>query len=242
MPKSGSVVLVGAGPGDPGLVTVKGLAAIRAADCLVYDRLVSPELVAEAREGCELVDVGKSKGRHSCPQEEINAVLIEKASEGKRVVRLKGGDPFVFGRGGEEALALRAAGIAYTVIPGVTSAVAGPAAAGIPVTHRGLARSLRIVTAHGADGNLPDFDFSLMARGDETCVFMMGLSRVGDLAAKLIAAGRSAATPAAVVSSATLPGQRTVRGTLSDIAARVEEAGLPSPAVFIVGAVAELDL
>lgn len=242
MPVQGSVVLVGAGPGDPGLVTVKGLAEIRKADCLVYDRLVSSELIAEAKEGCELVYVGKGKGLHSRPQEEINRLMVDKARAGLRVVRLKGGDPFVFGRGGEEALALRAEGVAYSVVPGVTSAVAAPSAAGIPVTHRGLSSLVRILAAHGADGKLPDIDFEMIAREKGTCVFLMGLTMIGDIAQRLIAAGRGAYTPAAAISSATLPSQKTVRGVLADIASRVDEAKLVSPVVFVVGEVAELEL
>lgn len=242
MQSPGEVLLVGAGPGDPGLITVKGLEAIRKADCIVYDRLVSKELLLEAKEGCELIDAGKAKGHHALKQEEINALLVAKAQEVARVVRLKGGDPFVFGRGAEEMLALREAGISCKVISGVTSAVAAPAASGIPVTHRSYASGVRIITAHGAEGQMPDLDFESMAKGNETCVFMMALSRVSEIARRLLSAGCSASTPAAVVSSATLPSAQTVRGTLANIGELIERESLKSPAVFVVGAVAELNL
>ena len=239
MSACGEVVLVGAGPGDPGLITVKGLTAIREADCIVYDRLVSPELLKEAKPGCELVYVGKETHNHTLPQDEINALLAERAERGLRVVRLQGGDPFVFGRGGEELNDLRSRGIGCSVIPGVTSAIAGPAAAGIPVTHRGVARSFHVFTAHDRNDALADIDFEALVRTGGTSVFLMGLSLVGEIAGRLASAGAAASTPVAVISQATLSGQREVRGTLADIAARVAEAGLASPAVIVVGDVVE---
>lgn len=233
------VVLVGAGPGDPELMTLKGLKAIRAADCIVYDRLVSPELLGEAKPGCELVYVGKETHNHTLPQEEINALLAERAGRGLQVVRLKGGDPFVFGRGGEELNFLRARGIPCAVVPGVTSAVAGPAAAGIPVTHRGVASGFHVFTAHDRNDALADINFAALVKAGGTCVFLMGLSLVGEIAARFASAGAAPVTPVAVISRATLPEQREVRGTLADIAARVGEAGLVSPAVIVVGGVVE---
>ena len=160
----GLVSLVGAGPGDPGLLTVKGLACLQEADCVVYDRLASPELLACTKPGCELIYVGKQAGNHTMRQEEINLLLVQKAGQYERVVRLKGGDVYVFGRGGEEAACLREHGVPFQVVPGVTSAVAGPAYAGIPVTHRGVARGLRVMTAHDRAGGLAQLDFAAMTR------------------------------------------------------------------------------
>lgn len=237
---AGLVTLVGAGPGDPDLITVKGLSSIRAADCLVYDRLVSPALLKEASAECELVYVGKESGHHTLPQDEINAFLAAKAMVYDRVVRLKGGDPFVFGRGGEELEYLSRLGIRASVVPGVTSAVAAPGAAGIPVTHRGVASGFAVVTAHARDNEPLSLDFSKMTDPARTYVFLMGLARVQELADGLVAAGREPTTSAAVIASATLPEQRSVFGTLADIASRVAAANLASPAVLVVGAVAGL--
>lgn len=235
----GTVHLVGAGPGDPGLITSRGLDLLRRADVVVHDRLVGPELLREARPGAELVDVGKGPGHAALPQEEINRVLVEHAVRGRRVVRLKGGDPFVFGRGSEEVAACRSAGIAAEVVPGVSSAIAGPAAAGIPVTARGIARSFAVVTAHqaGPDGDLPDL--TALAAVD-TIVVLMGRASLDRLAARLIAAGRDAATPAACIQSATTPEQRVTRGTLATIAAAAERDGLEAPVVTVIGAVAAM--
>ena len=234
----GSVTLVGAGPGDPELITVKGLAAIRAADVLVYDRLVSPALLEEAKAGCECIDVGKASGNHTLPQEEINRLLVSKAQAGARVVRLKGGDPFVFGRGGEEMAFLVANGIPCSVVPGVTSAIAAAESVGIPVTHRGVSTGFEVVTAHGCGGQaLSEADFHRLADGRRTVVFLMGLARIADLAASLVAAGRAAATPAAVIGSATTADSRCIVGTLADIAVLTEESGIDSPAVLVVGEV-----
>jgi len=268
MSAPGTVYLVGAGPGDPGLITVAGLDRLKEADVVVHDRLVAPALLKEARPDAEIIYVGKSsvaqgpspeplgagapnhKSESSHDQEPINRLLIEKAREGKRVVRLKGGDPFVFGRGGEEAEALRAAGIPFEVVPGVTSAVAVPAYAGIPVTHRGIASTFAVITGHEAedgrwkkeDGSgLPTvIDWAKLATAVDTLVFLMGTKTLPDIVDKLIENGRAAETPAAVIRWGTTLEQRTVTGTLKDIAARVEEAGLTPPAITVVGEVVRL--
>ncbi len=234
------VILVGAGPGDPGLLTVKGREALCSADCIIYDRLASPKLLSLAKEGCELIYVGKENHHHVCPQDKINTLLVEKAKQYNVVVRLKGGDVYVFGRGGEEALFLREHGIDFEVIPGVTSAIAGLAAAGIPITHRGIATGFHVLTAHGKEDRLSNIDFSKLTDETETCVFLMGLSHVREVAQKLILAGRRADTPAAVISCATTQMQRSCIGTLSDIADKVERKQLISPAIIVVGNVVSL--
>ena len=239
---TGFVWLVGAGPGDPGLITVKGAQLLESCDCIVYDHLVAKRLLEMRKEGCELLFVGKEKGRHSMAQEQINELLIEKAREGRKVVRLKGGDPFVFGRGGEEAMALNAAGIPWQVVPGVTSAVAAPAAAGIPITHRQVSRSFHVITGHTKkDGGLPE-DFNHLGQCGGTLVFLMGLSHLEEIAQGLLAQGMRADMPAAVIQEGTLPSQRTVRGTLADIAGKVRDAGLKAPAVILVGETAGICL
>lgn len=240
-PGAGKVYLVGAGCGAADLITVRGLRLLERCGAVVYDDLLSMELLDAAPEGAERIYVGKRRGRHSMAQEDINALLIAKAREGKTVVRLKGGDPFVFGRGGEEALALQAAGIQWEYVPGVTSAVAVPGAAGIPVTHRGVSRSVHVATAHTADSpdGLPS-GLEELARLEGTLVFLMGLSRLEEIARRLMAAGLSPETPAAVVSGKNAP--RAVRGTLGDLAERVREAGLEAPAVIVAGGTAGMDL
>ena len=235
----GTVYLVGAGPGDPGLITVRGLGALRAADVIVYDRLVGGGLL-DLASGAERVYAGKSARRHAMTQGQINRLLVSRAKRGETVVRLKGGDPFVFGRGGEEAVALAEAGIPFEVVPGVTSAIAGPAAAGIPVTHRDAAASVAIATAHEAPGKAGSrLDWSAIARADTT-VLMMGVERLADATAALIEAGKPRSTPAAVISSATLPTQRTVTAPLSRIATAARRAGVKPPAVTVVGEVVAL--
>ncbi|TMB98462.1 MAG: uroporphyrinogen-III C-methyltransferase, partial [Chloroflexi bacterium] len=204
-----AVALVGAGPGDPGLITVAGLERIREADVVVYDRLVNERLLRDARPEAERIYMGKVAGEGAHDQEAINRLLIEKAREGKRVVRLKGGDPFVFGRGGEEAVALREAGIDFEVVPGVTSAVAVPAYAGIPVTHRGLASSFAVVTGHEAEPSPPaplscageggNIDWGKVATAGDTLVFLMGMKTLPEIVDKLLGAGRQPDTPAAVI-------------------------------------------
>lgn len=234
--EAGAVHLVGGGPGDPGLITARGLELLRTADVIVHDRLIGPELLHEARPGADLIDVGKGPAHAPYSQQEINEVLVAEARRGKTVVRLKGGDPFVFGRGSEEAAACRAAGISVFVVPGVSSAVAAPAAAGIPVTARGLARSFAVVTAHGADGVT---DVSALASVD-TLVILMGREALGALAGQLLAAGRSPETPAACIQSATTPAQRVTRATLATIAEAAERDGLEAPVVTVIGPVAAL--
>jgi uroporphyrin-III C-methyltransferase len=239
--RSGRVVLVGAGPGDPDLMTVRGLRCLRQADAVLYDRLVSREILAEASPTAELISVGKEAGKetgHSqWGQEDINALLISLAREGRTVVRLKGGDPFVFGRGAEEALACRAAGVPCEVVPGVSSAVSVPALADIPVTHRGVAGSFAVVTGHCMGGDR--LDWSALARID-TLVVLMGLARLPEVAALLQSHGRAADTPAAVIANGSRPDERVVVGTLADIAVRAAEAGLRAPATIVIGEVVRL--
>ena len=234
----GTVHLVGGGPGDPGLITARGLELLRRADVVVHDRLVGPELLAEARPGAELVDVGKGRGHAALTQEEIDRLLVERARAGRSVVRLKGGDPFVFGRGSEELEACRAAGVSCEVVPGVSSAIAGPAAAGIPVTARGIARSFAVVTAHQA-GESPAADLAPLA-GVDTLVVLMGRAGLPDFTAALIAAGRNPATPAACIQSATRPDQRVTLATLGTIAQAAERDGLEAPIVTVIGEVARM--
>ena len=240
-PGMGKVYLVGAGCGAADLITVRGLRLLERCGAVVYDDLLDQALLDAAPEGAEKIYVGKRRGRHSMAQEDINALLIAKAREGKQVVRLKGGDPFVFGRGGEEALALQAAGIAWEYVPGVTSAVAVPGAAGIPATHRGVSRGFHVVTAHTADSpdGLPSH-LEELARLPGTLVFLMGLSRLEEIARRLIGAGLPGDTPAAVVFGKNAP--RAVRGTLENIAERAREAGAEAPAVIVAGGTAGMDL
>jgi uroporphyrinogen III methyltransferase / synthase len=235
----GRVVLVGAGPGDPELITVRGLGWLRRAEVLVHDQLVSPALVDEAPPTALRIFAGKSGGRHCVAQSAINALLIHHAEAGRLVVRLKGGDPFVFGRGGEEALACLRAKIPVEVVPGVSSAVAVPAAAGIPVSHRGLGSSFAVVTGHEDPAKPePTVDWARLATAVDTLVILMGMSALRTIAPRLIAAGRDAETPAAVIEQGTTATQRTVTGTLGNIASRA--AHLQPPAVIVIGAVAGL--
>jgi uroporphyrin-III C-methyltransferase len=234
----GTVHLVGGGPGDPGLITSRGLDLLRTADVVVHDRLIGPELLREARTDAELIDVGKGPGHAPFSQREINGLLVARARLGRTVVRLKGGDPFVFGRGSEEAAACREAGVPVYVVPGVSSAIAGPAAAGIPVTARGLARSFAVVTAHNAaDGEAPDLRG---LAGVDTLVILMGRAVLGAIAEQLVSAGRDPETPAACIQNATLPSQRITRATLATIAAAADRDGLEHPVVTVIGAVAAL--
>lgn len=237
---AGTVVLVGAGPGDPGLITVKGLQEIREADCIVYDRLASPELLEEAKPGCEKIYVGKASSNHTMKQGEINQLLVQKSMEHRKTVRLKGGDVYVFGRGGEEGLFLKEHGVPFEVVPGISSALAGPAYGGIPITHRGKALGFHVVTAHDRNDELADLNFQAMANSKETCVFLMGLSKVGEIADKLKGAGMPGSTKAAVISHATTPSQKTCVSDLDHLAAKVAQAGLSSPALIVVGEVVSL--
>ncbi len=237
----GSVILAGAGPGDPGLITVKSLEALRTCDAVVYDSLASQELLKEVPLGCEKIYVGKRAGHHSMKQEEINRLLAEQAGLGRKVVRLKGGDPFVFGRGGEEVAELQKEGIPFEVIPGVTSAVAALASAGIPITHRGMSRSFHVMTGHTRENGVPE-DLEQFGRLSGTLVFLMGLNHLEEICDCLIRQGREKNTPAAVIQSGTLPDQKTVRGTLGDIKEKCREAGIGSPAIIVVGEVAGLHM
>ena len=235
----GRVDLVGAGPGDPGLLTLNALRALQAADVVLHDRLVSAEVLALSRREAELIPVGKAAGFHSVPQDEINALLVEHARAGRRVVRLKGGDPFVFGRGGEEIEVLAAHGIAYRVVPGVTAAVACGAYAGIPLTHRDHARGVRLVTAH-CQSALDAVDWASLARERDTLAIYMGVGSVQRVEAELLAHGQSPTTPVAFVENGTRADQRVIVGTLRGSAALAAEAAVKSPALLIIGAVAAL--
>lgn len=237
----GIVYLVGAGPGDPGLLTVRGRRLLEAAEVVVYDRLAAAGLLSYAPAGAELIDVGKAPGAHSYGQEAINRLLIEKGRSGKRVVRLKGGDPLLFGRGGEEALALREAGVAFEIVPGVSAALAAPAYAGIPVTHRGLAAGVTILTGHEMEGKAEAgrIDWPGIARCGQTLVILMGMANLRDIAAILLTQ-LDPETAAAIIEKGTMPEQRTVQGSLCRLVELAEAAGLGSPAVIVVGAVAGL--
>ncbi len=238
-----SVYLVGAGCGDPELITWKGLKLLRKCDVVLYDDLVAEKLLEETKQDCEKIFVGKRFGRHSMPQKEINELLVEKAKEGKTVLRLKGGDPFVFGRGGEEVLVLQAEHIPYEVVSGVTSSIAVPAAAGIPVTHRKTARSFHVITGHtAAEGETTlTENLETLAKLEGTLVFLMGLHHLEDICEGLLSGGKKADTPAAVISKGTTPQQKTVKGTLADIAEKVREAELEAPAVIVIGETAGYD-
>lgn len=234
-----NVYLVGAGPGSPELITVRGLELVRAADVLVHDQLGTAEFLTMAKEGCELYDVGKFAGNHKVSQDEINELLVQKARENKLVVRLKGGDPFVFGRGGEEMLYLAEHGIASEVVPGVTSAISAPCYAGIPITQRGYTASLAIVTGHEAAKEGTDIDWQALAKIG-TVVFLMGVKNLPLITKNLIACGRSPQTPVAMIQNGTYPSQKTITGTLADIVGIAEEAQIKPPAVTVVGEVVEL--
>jgi len=234
-----NVYLVGAGPGSPDLITVRGLELVRAADVLIHDQLGTAEFLAMAKEGCELYDVGKFAGNHKVSQDGINELLVEKARENKLVVRLKGGDPFVFGRGGEEMLYLAEHGIASEVVPGVTSAISAPCYAGIPITQRGYTASLAIVTGHEAEKEGTDIDWQALSKIG-TVVFLMGVKNLPVITKNLMDCGRSPQTPVAMIQNGTYPSQKTVCGTLADIAQIAEAAGIKPPAVTVVGEVVAL--
>jgi len=240
-PGAGSVALVGGGPGDPELITVRGRRLLAEADVVVTDRLAPRALLDGLAAGVEIIDCGKSAHRHNLTQDEINAVIVDRARRGSRVVRLKGGDPFVFGRGGEEVAACLAAGIDVQVVPGITSAIAAPAVAGIPVTHRGLAADFAVVSGHRDPGRAEaGWNWAALATGPATLVVLMGMEGLAGIAAELIEHGRPGNTPAAAISRATLPGQQVVRSTLAELAAEVRRAGVGAPAVVVIGAVAAL--
>ena len=236
----GIVHIVGAGPGDPELMTLKALRLIQEADVVYYDRLVSDEILALIRRDADRVPVGKSKGDHSVPQETIHELLIASAQEGKRVVRLKGGDPFIFGRGGEELEAVRAAGVAATVVPGISSALGCAAAAGLPLTHRDHAQSLTFVTGHAKAGGVPDLDWGSLARPAQTVVVFMGVGTSATIAEKIIAAGRAPSTPVAVIENGTRENEIRVFGTLAELPHLIQRAGIKGPALLVIGEVAGL--
>lgn len=237
---NGKVYLVGAGPGDPGLITVKGKECIEKADVIVYDYLASPTLLAMAPEGAEIIYVGKKGGDHTLAQEGINALLVEKAKQGNVVTRLKGGDPFIFGRGGEEAEVLVEAGIPFDIVPGVTSAIAAPAYAGIPLTHRKFTATLTLVTGHeDPEKEESNIDWSAVSKSG-TIVFLMGVKNLPLIVKRLVDCGKSVDTPVALVRWGTTPDQQTVAGTLETIVDRVREAGLKSPSIIVVGEVVTL--
>ncbi|CAN5121720.1 uroporphyrinogen-III C-methyltransferase [soil metagenome] len=228
----GRVTLVGAGPGDPELLTIKALKALRAADVIVHDGLVSDEILDLAPHGARRINVAKRKSRHTLPQDDVNQLLVALALEGLTVVRLKGGDPFLFGRGGEELAACRDAGVDCSVIPGVTAALAASAGAGAPLTHRGSAQAVTFVTGHAAHGE-PDLDWASLARPNQTVVVYMGVSTAALISERLIAAGRATTTPALIVENASRPDERRILTTLAKLA--VAAAGLKGPALLMVG-------
>jgi uroporphyrin-III C-methyltransferase/precorrin-2 dehydrogenase/sirohydrochlorin ferrochelatase len=240
-PHQGKVAIVGAGPGDPDLLTFKALRAMQAADIVVYDRLIGDDILDYVRRDAERVFVGKAKGCHALPQDRINQLLIDRARAGQMVVRLKGGDPFVFGRGGEEIEALRAADIAVEIVPGITAATGCAAAAGLPLTHRDHASAVTFVTGHGSEGE-PDLDWPALAALDHTLVVYMGLSTAGVIAARLIDHGKQPDTPAAIVENGTRPNQRVVTGTLAQLETLVAQHAINGPALIVIGDVAALAL
>ena len=234
--RPGHVALVGAGPGNPGLLTVRGLELLRQADAVVFDRLAIPAIPLDLSERTQLINVGKEPGHHPVPQDDINKILLRLARDGKRVVRLKGGDPFVFARGGEEMMVLRSNGIACEVVPGITAGIAGPAAVGIPVTYRREAVRLTFVTAH--EGGTPQVRWDLLAQDQHaTLVGYMGVSNLAEIRTSLLAAGMRGDTPAAIIEQATLPGMRSLRTSLAELPDAAKRAGVRSPAIFVIGGV-----
>lgn len=236
----GKVYLVGAGPGDPDLLTLKGKNCLEQAEVILYDRLVSAELLEHAAQSAELIYVGKQAGKHCANQREIEQLLVRKAREGKMVVRLKGGDPFVFGRGGEEAAALKRAGIPYEIVPGVSSAFAAPAYAGIPVTHRSYASSVAIVTGHMTSKSNGPVKWSELTRSVDTLVILMGLHNLREIMHRLLESGCEPQRPVALIHAATRPSQKSLLGTVQAIADLADQTKLQSPTVIVVGEVVRL--
>jgi uroporphyrin-III C-methyltransferase len=244
-PKPGRVYLVGAGPGDPDLITVRALDLLRRAEVIIYDNLVNPVLIEESKPGAKIIYAGKRAGSHSISQEGINSLLVQFGQAGRQVVRLKGGDPFVFGRGGEEAEALAAAGIPFEIVPGISSAVAVPAYAGIPLTHRDFASSFTVLTGHEKAGATTEtgrepLPWEALVKLGGTLVFLMGVGQLPDMVTNLIAAGKPADTPAALIEWGTTPQQKTVTGPLSGIVELAARAGIKPPAVTVIGPVVSL--
>ena len=237
VPTAGRVILVGAGPGDPELLTIKALRAIQAADVIFHDKLVSAEILALAPRSTALVPVGKTRGDHSVPQGEIHDRLIAAARQGLVAVRLKGGDPFVFGRGGEELDAVQAAGLAVSVVPGISSALGCAASAGIPLTHRDHAQAVTLVTGHAKAGGVPDLDWAALAKTRQTVVVFMGVGTSPAIAEHLIAAGRAGDTPVAIIENGTRTNEIQVRGRLDRLADLIASSGIKGPALLIIGEV-----
>ncbi len=242
MENKGIVYLVGAGPGDTQLLTLKGEKRLKNCEVLIYDRLASEDFLELVPPECEKIYVGKVVGNHSLKQEDINQIIVQKALEGKRVVRLKGGDPFVFGRGGEEINSLTEAGIGYEVIPGITSAIAAAAYAGIPVTHRGISRSFHVITGHTMEGDESVPDFENLAKIEGTLIFLMGMGNLEMITKSLIEHGKDANTPVALVSNGTTKDQRVVKGTLLNIVSIGAREQMKAPAIIIIGYVVELEM
>jgi uroporphyrin-III C-methyltransferase / precorrin-2 dehydrogenase / sirohydrochlorin ferrochelatase len=233
----GFVSLVGAGPGDPGLLTVRGLRALQRADVILSDRLIGPEILALARREAEVIDVGKAAGGHGTSQERIHRLLVHHARRGRRVVRLKGGDPLVFARGGEEAEWLARHGIRFEIVPGITAALGCAAYAGIPLTHRRLAHSLHFVTAHGAE-SLDRIDWRSLARRGQTLAIYMGIAEAGEIRKRLLRAGMPRATPLAIIENGSLPSQRVVVADLASLERMIDSQAIRSPALIVIGEVA----
>lgn len=237
---SAKVFIVGAGPGDPKLITLRGLECIQQADVILFDRLVNPELLEHAKDTAELIYCGKEPGKHGLIQEEIHRVLVEKAQEGHTVLRLKGGDPFVFGRGAEEAAILRKANIDFEIVPGITAGIAAPAYAGIPVTHRDHATSFAIVTGHGREEKGQDFLKWEALKDIDTVAFYMSVGNIDHITARLMDCGKSSETPVAVIEWGTTEKQRTIIGTLQTITKQIEIAAIQNPAMILVGEVVNI--
>lgn len=242
MKNNGIVYLVGAGPGDTELLTLKGEKRLKCCEVLIYDRLANEDLLNLVPPNCEKIYVGKVVGNHSFQQEDINEIIVKKALEGKRVVRLKGGDPFVFGRGGEEIISLKEAGIPYEVIPGITSAIAAATYAGIPVTHRGMSRSFHVITGHTMEGEDSVPDFKTLAKIEGTLIFLMGMGNLEQITKSLVECGKSENTPVALVSNGTTKDQKVVKGTLLTITLIAENEHMKAPAIIIVGDVVNLEM
>ncbi|WP_456400041.1 uroporphyrinogen-III C-methyltransferase [Persephonella sp.] len=234
---NGKVYIVGAGPGDPDLLTVKAYKLIQKADVILYDRLINPEILLMAKPECELVYVGKEDGKHIIEQDKINFLLQDFSKKYKIIVRLKGGDPFVFGRGGEEAVFLEENGISYEIVPGITSAIAVPAYAGVPVTHRGVSSSFAVITGHGHKGKFPDINWKSLA-GIGTLIFLMGVSNREKIAQNLIEAGRNPDEPVIFIEKGTTKEQKSIESTLKDVAEG--KVNVYPPAIFLIGDVVEL--